>query len=225
MRELLSRIQIQVNHALFCKDPLSTELGKKILKTSCIMISEIGFESFTFKKIATELSTAESSIYRYFVNKHNLLIYLLSWYWGYMEYLVAFACTNISDPDEKLKLAISTLCKPVVISSNNDFIDEKSLNNIVIEESSKSYLTKSVDEENREGFFYFFKTPCRQLSEIIVEINPDYKYANSLSSSVVEGIISQKYFNLHLKSLTDFDAEHNNIDTFYTDLVLKTIKN
>ena len=224
MRELLNRIQIKVNESLYAKDPLTTDLGKNILKTSCTMISEVGFEAFTFKKLSKELGTTESSIYRYFVNKHNLLIYLLSWYWGYMEYLMAFACTNISDPKEKLGLAIKTLCEPVIISSNNDFIDEQSLNNIVVEESSKSYLTKSVDEENKEGFFLSFKTPCRRLAQIIKEINPEYNFPNSLASSVVEGIISQKYFDLHLTTLTDFDATHKNINTFYIDLVLKTIK-
>ena len=223
MKDLLNIIQIQVNSSLYCKDPVSTDLGKKILKKSCVMINEMGFESFTFKKLSKELNTAESSIYRYFTNKHNLLIYLLSWYWGYMEYLLTFACTNISDPKEKLKLAIHTLCLPVIIASNNDFIDQESLNDIVVSESSKTYLTKDVDEENKEGFFLAFKAPCHRLADIILEINPKYDFPQSLASSVVEGIISQKYFNLHLTSLTDFDKTHKGVNEFYSQLVLNTI--
>jgi len=223
MKDLLNIIQIQVNSSLYCKNPITTDLGKSILKTSGVMISEMGFEAFTFKKLSKELNTAESSIYRYFTNKHNLLIYLLSWYWGYMEYLMTFACTNISDPKEKLRLAINTLCNPVIIASNNDFIDQKSLNDIVVSESSKSYLTKDVDEENKEGFFLAFKTPCHRLTDIIKEINPKYKYPHSLASSVVEGIFSQKYFNLHLKTLTDFDTSHKGVNEFYSQLVIKTI--
>lgn len=223
MDELLNRIQIQVNSSLYTKDPLSSELGKNILRESSIMISEIGFDSFTFKKLGKELNTNESSIYRYFVNKHNLLIYLLSWYWGYIEYLITFSCSNIKNPIKKLELSIDTLCTPIIIPSNNTFIDEKSLNNIVIEESSKTYLTKSVDEENKEGFFYAFKAPCFKLAQIIKEVNPDYIYPHSLASTVVEGIISQKYFNMHLSSLTDFDYTHNGINKFYKDLVIKTI--
>ena len=223
MKDLLKIIQIQVNSSLYSKNPVSTDLGKNILRTSSIMIEKIGFEAFTFKKLGKELSTAESSIYRYFDNKHNLLIYLLSWYWGCMEYLMVFASTNISDSKEKLKLAIDTLCNPILIPSNNDFIDEKSINNIVISEASKSYFTKSVDQENKEGFFLAFKAPCHRLAEIIIEINPKYKYPHSLASTVVEGIISQKYFNLHLPTLTDFDSSHEGINKFYSELVLNTI--
>lgn len=223
MKELLSMIQIHVNDSLYSKDPMTSDLGKKILRNSCIMIHEMGFESFTFKKLGQELGTTESSIYRYFHNKHNLLIYILSWYWGYMEYSMAFACTNITDPKEKLKAAINTLCSPIKIPSNTDFMDEKSLNAIVIAESSKTYLTKSVDQENKEGFFLAFKQPCHRMADIIAEINPTYKYAHSLASCVIEGIISQKYFDLHLASLTDFDSTHEGINDFYSTMALKTI--
>jgi len=223
MKDLLSRIQIQVNSSLYSKDPTSSELGKNILKTSTILINDFGFESFTFKKLSKELGTTESSIYRYFTNKHNLLIYLLSWYWGYMEYIMVFSCVNLNKPEDKLKAAISALCNKIVIPNGNDFIDEKSINEIIISESSKTWLTKSVDKENKEGFFLAFKQPCHRLAGIINEINPNYKFHNSLASSVVEGVFSQKYFSLHLSSLSDFNENNSNLDEFYFDLVLKTI--
>lgn len=223
MKGLLDRIQIQVNSTIYAKDPTSTDLGKKILKSSSVMINEIGFEAFTFKKLAKELSTTESSIYRYFTNKHNLLIYLLSWYWGYMEYIMVFSCANITKSEDKLKAAVNALCNTIVIPDSNDFIDEKSINDIIISESAKTWLTKSVDEENKEGFFLAFKQPCHRLAEIIEEINPKYKYSKSLASNVVEGICSQKYFSLHLQSLSDFDKNHTRLNDFYFNLVLKTI--
>ena len=83
MQELLKNIQITVNDKIFIKDPEHSEIGKSIIKSSMEMIHTMGMERFTFKKLATELGTTESTIYRYFENKHMLLIYLISWYWGW----------------------------------------------------------------------------------------------------------------------------------------------
>lgn len=223
MKDLLNSIQIQINNSLFLKDPVHTELGKKILINSSIMINEIGFEAFTFKKLALELKTTESSVYRYFENKHNLLIYLISWYWGYMENAMVYSCVNIESPIKKLEIAIDTLCSDVFLSLKNDFIDKESLNELIISESSKMYLTKTVDKENKDGYFLAFKRPCVRLAQIIKEINPLYKFPHSLASSTIEGIISQKYFDQHLMSLTDFDNNHKELNTFYKELILNTI--
>jgi hypothetical protein len=81
------------------------------------------------------------------------------------------------------------------------------LNNIVIAESSKAYLTKEVDVENKAGFFIAFKSVARRLVEIIVSIDPKIEYPNTLASTCLEGIIHQQFFAKHLPSLTDFNQE------------------
>ena len=83
MDRLLSTIKIQVNENLYNKDPETSELGKKIIENSIKLIHEIGVEAFTFKKLGKEIQSNESSIYRYFENKHKLLLYLTSWYWSW----------------------------------------------------------------------------------------------------------------------------------------------
>ncbi|MFT8175893.1 TetR/AcrR family transcriptional regulator, partial [Salmonella enterica] len=88
--ELLSQIVISVNPKLYVKNPESSELGRKIIQQSILLIDEIGFEAFTFKKLGERIGSNESSLYRYFENKHKLLLYLTSWYWGWMEYRVVF---------------------------------------------------------------------------------------------------------------------------------------
>ncbi|HBY69084.1 MAG TPA: TetR family transcriptional regulator, partial [Flavobacteriaceae bacterium] len=86
MEELLKNLQIRVNENLYLKDPESSSLGKKIIENSIILIEEIGFEGFTFKKLGDRIQSPEASIYRYFENKHKLLLYLTSWYWSWKEY-------------------------------------------------------------------------------------------------------------------------------------------
>jgi AcrR family transcriptional regulator len=82
MQDLLANIKIQVNSKTYVKDPETSDLGKKIIKNSILLIDEIGFEEFTFKKLGEKIGSNESSIYRYFENKHKLLVYLSSWYWA-----------------------------------------------------------------------------------------------------------------------------------------------
>ena len=85
MQDLLANIKIQVNPKTYVKDPETSDLGKKIIQNSILLIDEIGFEEFTFKKLGEKIGSNESSIYRYFENKHKLLVYLSSWYWSWME--------------------------------------------------------------------------------------------------------------------------------------------
>ena len=79
-------IQIKIDEKVFSKDPLSSELGKNIIFHSIGLIDELGFEAFTFKKLAEKIQCTEASIYRYFENKHKLLTYHLTWYWLWLEY-------------------------------------------------------------------------------------------------------------------------------------------
>ena len=86
MHYYISNIKFQISDKIFVKDPETSSLGRNILKESILLIDEIGFEEFTFKKLGQRIGSNESSIYRYFENKHKLLVYLSSWYWSWIEY-------------------------------------------------------------------------------------------------------------------------------------------
>ena len=73
------QLQIKMNEKLFLRNPEYTELGKKLIQHSINLIHKKGFEDFTFKKLAEDVGTTEASVYRYFENKHKLLIYITSW--------------------------------------------------------------------------------------------------------------------------------------------------
>ena len=76
---MIQNIQIQLNEHLYLKDPMQSELGKAMLQKSVELIYEIGFEEFTFKKLSTAIPTTEATIYRYFENKHQFLMYLFNY--------------------------------------------------------------------------------------------------------------------------------------------------
>lgn len=222
-------IQLKVNERVYLKDPESTELGKKIIQESIHLINEIGFECFTFKKLAKSISSTEASVYRYFENKHKLLIYLVSWYWNWMEYKLIFAITNIASPEERLKIAIGKLCQPVAFDDTWMHIDEVALHNIVVAESAKAYLTKEVDTDNKEGFFADYKRLCTIVSNIILEINPNYEYPTALTSTLIETVHEQKYFARHLPTLTELSKSGKgqlteNLIQYLTEMVFRTIQ-
>lgn len=195
-------LQMKINPKLFLRDPQQTELGRNIISHSICLIDKLGFEEFTFKKLAVEMKSTEASIYRYFENKHNLLVYLVSWYWGWIEYQIEINTINISSAKERLRISLHIIAE----STKNDpltDLDEGLLHDIVVAESTKVYLTKSVDVENREGYFMNYKSVCKKLSEIIREVKPAYVYPQSLASTLVETAHKQVFFAKHLPSLTE----------------------
>ncbi len=174
MDRLHTTISIQMNEKLYNKDPETSVLGKKIIQHSIEMIHEAGIEVFTFKKLGIRIQSNESSIYRYFENKHKLLLYITSWYWSWVEYQLVFKTINVDDPYKRMEKAIDVLIQPVRKDLTYNHIDEVLLSEIVINEFSKSYLTKEVDRENKEGYFLVFKRLITRLKEMIVEMNPSY---------------------------------------------------
>lgn len=224
MDELLSNIKIEVPEGIYIKNPESSELGKKIVEHGIILIDEIGFEDFTFKKLGQLIGSNESSIYRYFESKHMLLIYLSSWYWRWIEYQLVIETFSIKDTKEKLVQAIEVVTRTTEEDKNFSHINEVLLNKIIINENSKSYLTKRVDSENKEGYFLPYKRVVRRLASIISDHNKTYEFPLTLASSITEGALHQQFLKLHFKTITNCN-DNISPTKFYTDLILKTLSN
>lgn len=214
MRELLSNLKIQIPEQLFVKDPESSDLGKRIVEQSIILIDDLGFESFTFKKLGAAIGSPESTIYRYFENKHKLLLYLISWYWAWLEYRVAFATANVATSEDQLRNCISAICETVKQDQNFSHVNEELLQRIVISESSKAFLTKEVDLENKNGYFQNYKNLIERLVRIISDINPDFKHPRTLASTVLEANHLQKFFGEHMPSITDCERKDEQLIQF-----------
>ena len=223
MIDLLSNIKIQVNPKLYVKDPETSALGKKIIQNSILLIDEIGFEEFTFKKLGEKISSNESSIYRYFENKHKLLVYLSSWYWAWIEYRLVFSTTNIENKLEKLKKAITIVTENIEDDYSTAHVNEAILNKIIIEEFTKTLHNKHVDKENKEGFFLIYKQVNYRIEKMIEEVNPEYPFAKSLVSSIIEGSLHQHFLKNHLKTITNCNSDINPT-SFYLHLVENLLK-
>lgn len=222
MKELLSALKISVPTKIYIKDPETSELGKRIIENSIIIINDIGFESFTFKKLGTKIGSNESSIYRYFESKHKLLLYLSSWYWAWLEYQLVIETFSTSDKNQKLVKAIEVVTRTVEEDSKYSHINETLLYRIIVNESSKSFLTKEVDKDNKKGYFEIYKRLITRLETMIVDVKPNYKFALSLASTVLEGGLHQHFLNEHFPSITNCKNGQTPSD-FYQQLVDKIL--
>ena len=223
MQNLLLSLKIHVNEKIFVKDPETSMLGKKIIQESILLMDEIGFENFTFKKLGERIGSNESSIYRYFESKHKLLVYLSSWYWAWMEYRLVFETNNIENPLDKLKKGITIVTEKIEDDSKTEHINEAVLNRIIITEFTKTLYNKEVDEENKQGYFLIYKSVINRLVEMIQNVNGNYQFSKSLASSIVEGALHQHFLKNHLKTITNCD-ENNSPTDFYINLVENTLK-
>ncbi|MBP6623555.1 MAG: TetR/AcrR family transcriptional regulator [Chitinophagaceae bacterium] len=204
------QVSFKVNENIFLRNPEQSELGRQIIKHAIDLIYNVGFEHFTFKKLAIDMQTTEASVYRYFENKHRLLLYILNWYWSYMEFLVMFKLQNIQDNKIKLKTIIELLTNELPDRAGQLEYNKTYLHHIVITESSKVYLVKEVKAINEHEVFKPYKDLCSKIAEIIVAYNPAYKYPRSLSSTLIETSHDQQFFCQYLPKLTDIHQQPSN---------------
>jgi AcrR family transcriptional regulator len=200
--------KLELNKMLFIRDPQETELGRKIIQEAISLIDEIGFDLFTFKKIAHKISSTEASVYRYFENKNQLLSYLVAYYWLWLDMKISFAINNINSVETKLKLVLSIIANPKHESGMKPYLDEVKLHHIVATESLKSYFNKDVDQHNREGFFSDYKQFCNKIAALMLELNPSFQYPNALATMLIEAAHHQIYYAEHLPKLTNLKSSH-----------------
>ncbi|MGV3538362.1 MAG: TetR/AcrR family transcriptional regulator [Rufibacter sp.] len=221
-------IKIELNQKLYLRDPEQTELGRAIVKESIKLIDELGFEHFTFKKLAQQNNSTEASVYRYFENKHKLLLYLVSWYWSWLDYRISYHTHNIADPAERLKIFVQILADNQADELLGAHIDVEGLSRIVVVEASKAYLTKEVDSDNKDGLFQYYKNLCHKMAMVVLEINPHFPFPHALISTLFEAARKHRFFSQHLPSLTEVKATggegEKSLASFLHHLAFYTIK-
>ena len=219
-----SNININVNENVFLKNPDSSTLGKKIIQGSIELIDELGFEEFTFKKLALHIGSTEASVYRYFESKHMILLYLIYWYWSWIEYKIVFATINLSSAETKLLESIKILTQPIKEDMTFSHINEVLLDEITRTESVRTFHVNDVDACEKRGFYQGYKNVVSRVGDMIIEINKNYSCPHMLVSTMIEGAHQQKFFSDHIPSLTDVKKDDSLITKFYSQLVINSIK-
>ncbi|MDX5481007.1 MAG: TetR/AcrR family transcriptional regulator, partial [Hymenobacteraceae bacterium] len=148
------------------------------------------------------------------------------WHWAWLDYSVLFQTNNMADPRQRLSRAIDVITTSGTDDPTTAHVNESALYRIVIAEASKVYLTKEVDEDNKEGYFLEYKRLCHHLAEMVLDINPGYLYPHALISTIMEAAHQQLFFAQHLPSLTEIKGTQRcpeETATFLKHLVFSAI--
>lgn len=223
MKVLLKNIKPEIYDGIFLKDPESSDLGRKIFREGISLISEIGFDSFTFKKLGDKIHSPESSIYRYFENKHKFLLYISSWYWSWIECRLIFKTINLTDPNQCLKEAIVLLNEDKSDDFFMDSIDDSIIKEILVKDFVKTFPKKDFDNEKIEDFVKPYKKVIYRIAEIIKKINPNYDYPETLATNIVEGSMHQHFLKQYFISITNYNEKSSPADFFLN--MVKSILN
>lgn len=215
----------QPSEAFYKKQPESSELGKRIVSEGLVFMQEIGFEAFTFKKLAERLQTTEASVYRYFENKHHLLLFYMSMYWLWLEYHLTFGLHNLPASKSKLNKAIEMITRPDQLHWPLQDLSFSHLLNLVVTEWGKIYFTSQIDKEDEAGLFTDYKRFCKRLSTLVAESHPDYPYPNTLISTAMNMLFVQRFYAHHLPSLTDLAQDDDRMTDFIKNLVNGALQN
>jgi AcrR family transcriptional regulator len=216
------RIQLHLDAQLYLRDPEQTELGQRIVDASIRLLDSNGFERFTFRKLAEAIGSTEASIYRYFSNKHRLLLYLVSWYWSWVEYRLQIQVRPHDEPRVQLTKAVEVLLESATYDPTWSHIDEVALHRVVVVESNKVYSTAWVDDDNAEGLFGAYKTLSERVAGFIEQVAPDYPFPHALASTVIEASHQQIFFAQHLPRLTEVktvEGDFSQVGAFLHDLL------
>ena len=142
-----------------------------------------------------------------------------------MEFLLAYKLENIIDKKESLKIIVQLLTHELAGSESHFDYNKRYLNQIVIAESSKTYLVKDVLEINKNHVFKPYKDLCARIAKVISEYNPNYKFPRSLSTTIIETSHHQQFFSVNLPKLTDVNSKKNSEFTsqFIEDFLFKIL--
>ena len=126
-------------------------------------------------------------------------------------YLITINTMNVNDPISKLRIIIHSFVSAYKENPSVEYVNESKLHNIVISEGMKAYHTKEVDKENSKGFFKSYKNLTNSVSQVISEVNPDFKYPYALATNLFEMSNNSIYFAQHLPRLTDISVNENDV--------------
>lgn len=196
-------ITISVSSETYLRNPMETELGRNIISHGIDLMSETGFQCFNFKQLAASMKSTEASVYRYFENKHMLLVYLTSWYWEYLDYLIMINTRNVDNSKKRLRIAIKTIVDGANDDTQVEYINIKRLHKIIVEQSSKVTHSKKVLNCNKTNLFANFEQLNDNLSKMILSCDSEFKYPSALATNLLKMAIDHTYYAEHLCTVTE----------------------
>lgn len=223
MITLTKQLELHIPSCLYLKNPKDSALGNKIVMRSAQLIHSMGIEEFTFKKLSIAIGCTEATVYRYFENKHQLLLYIMNIFWGWHEYQIVFATQNLDSASVKLKRTIALLAKPEF-----NFLKDKKYSQDVLQtainEGIKIHLTRHLRDEIKTGGMESYYRLVKRISQFILELDASYPFPDALSAAIIDNALLQLFYKKYCPGISDASISHENIENFLTQLLPKKLK-
>jgi AcrR family transcriptional regulator len=216
-------ISHDINPNLFVKNPTDTDLGRKIVGNGLRLLHKTGIEQFNFKKLAVAAKTTEASVYRYFKDKHQFILYFNAWYWRYILFLVEIEIKTEQKPKDQLNSMLSFLYNKQKFKFKSEILDIYLLRELMLSESVRLIYTQNIENITKLNLLSDQIKFLEMIKNIIKEINPKIKYPLALASTIVEGIQMQNHFISHSLPLTDMQTSDSKSYSTYLDSLLTNI--
>jgi AcrR family transcriptional regulator len=223
MDTLTQHIELQIPNCLFQKNPRETEIGNKLVETATHLIAQLGLEQFTIKKLALETGCTEATVYRYFENKHQLMLYIMNIFWGWQEYLLVFSTQNIHNESEKMKRAIALLANP-----DFGFLPYRKFANSVllaaINEGVKIHIIRNLKDEIENGSMAAYRNLAQRIAGLIKSFDKTYAYPHALAMQLMDAAIHQQFCHRYLRGVSEAALNKEHIENFLIGLLPKRLK-
>ncbi len=199
-------IHLRPDPSLSLRDPEGTAVGRAMLSGGLHLMSALGLEAFTFRKLAAEIGRTEVSLYNYFPNKQRLLQYYFQLYWLWLRQSCGLEVERARDPRDALRRSISVLCGVWPRDIPSLQLDAKTLRLLVIEEGMKSYLHKNVDADNAQRLFAPYKDLSAFFARRLTACRRAVPMPRSFATTIIEMAHSLPFAMEHLPSLTELSS-------------------
>lgn len=196
-------IKIDPPRQLYLSDPQRTKLGRAILAGAIPLLNRLGLERFTFKKLSAEISSSEASLYRYFRNKNELLLYLASWYWDWIGYLIDRHIPRERGAWSELRIAIRVLTQPYADGIAPDYIDQFGMHRLFIYEGTRTYRSTPMTRNGDVGRYRAYHGLIERLSRLILRVDPRFDHPLTLASSIFQLAHDHSFFARHQPRVTE----------------------
>jgi AcrR family transcriptional regulator len=199
----MAHYQLVPDPSLHLRDPGASTTGGRILSEGLALMTEIGLEAFTFKKLAERAECTEATIYKYFQNKQRLLQYYFQLYWMWLDTHCQQEGRTLDDPWERVQGDIRSLCGMWAKDAMAAQLDPVALRELVIVEGSKSFLHRNVDEDNKLRLFQPYKDLCAHIAAELKACDRKFKNPRTFATTLIEMAHSLEFAMEHLPALTE----------------------
>lgn len=215
----MPRYLIEPDPELALRDT-NTPVGARILADGLPLMTELGLEGFTFKKLAERAACTEMTVYHYFANKQRLLQYYDQMYWLWLATHCQQEGRHLKDPVERLRGDIAAISGIWPFDAMAGPFNPSALRQLVVNEGSKSFLHKDVDADNEMRLFKPYKDLCGHIAGELKACSPRLKHPRTFATTLVDMAHSLEFAMHHLPALTELSAkkDRKQLAAFLIDL-------